>query len=246
MPALAAMRRKFVDESFSSIAKFINRELVPFLYDLRQRVDGRTIRITESTTMELADEVVIASSASALTYTLLSVERAYRIVRVKNDGAGLLTVAAFAGELVRGASSITLVQGAVAVIVPEVGESAWEVITSYVLDRTQTLTFGATPQTQTVSTAVLAIDWSAGQKHNITLGVNVTSVTFTAPQGTGNFMLLIRQDSTGGRTVAGWPSAVKWGGSSVPVITAAASAIDVVAFYYDGANYWGIISQGFG
>ena len=39
--------------------------------------------------------------------------------------------------------------------------------------------------------ATPTIDWTTRQKQEITLSANVTSITFTAPPGIGNFMLVI-------------------------------------------------------
>jgi len=80
------------------------------------------------------------------------------------------------------------------------------------------------------------IDWSTGHKHKSTLDENVT-YTFTDPPGPCNLFLRIIQDGSGTNTVT-WPASVKWPAGSAPVITTDANAEDVVAFYFDGTNYY--------
>jgi len=81
------------------------------------------------------------------------------------------------------------------------------------------------------------IDWGASLKHKSTLTGNCT-YTFTAPTGPCNLLLKVIQDATGSRT-ATWPASVKWAGGAAPTLSTAASAIDIISFYYDGTNYYG-------
>lgn len=81
------------------------------------------------------------------------------------------------------------------------------------------------------------INWGNSQKQKSTLTGNCT-YTFTAPDGPGNFMLKVIQDGTGSRTVT-WPATVKWPAGTAPTLSTAASAVDLIAFYYDGTNYYG-------
>lgn len=88
------------------------------------------------------------------------------------------------------------------------------------------------------------IDWGAGNKQKSTLTNNCT-FTFTAPDGPCNLVLGLVQDATGSRTVT-WPASVKWPASTAPVLTTTANAVDIIAFYYDGTNYYGGSSLNFG
>lgn len=88
------------------------------------------------------------------------------------------------------------------------------------------------------------INWNNGQKQKSTLTANCT-YTFTAPaSGVGNFLLRIVQNATGGWEVT-WPASVKWQGGSAPELSEDANAIDIVSFYYDGTNYYGVASLDF-
>lgn len=87
------------------------------------------------------------------------------------------------------------------------------------------------------------IDWGAGNFQKSTLTGNVT-YTFTAPDGPGRFQLLLEQDATGSRT-ATWPGTVLWPGGTAPTLSTAANSIDIITFYYDGTNYYGVESLNF-
>lgn len=84
------------------------------------------------------------------------------------------------------------------------------------------------------------IDWRRGNKQLSTLTGNAT-FTFIDPDGPCNLMFRLLQDGTGSRT-ASWPSAVKWAGGTAPTLTTTASAMDIIAFYFDGTNYHGTAS----
>lgn len=78
--------------------------------------------------------------------------------------------------------------------------------------------------------------------HNITLTANCT-LTFPTAGAGKSFMVSLKQDATGGRTVT-WPSTVvKWPGGTAPTLTTTANAIDVVSFLcVDGTNWYGFIA----
>jgi hypothetical protein len=115
----------------------------------------------------------------------------------------------------------------------------------FAIESALTATFGATPQQMETTSGRLTVDWSKGQKAKVLLSATPSRVQFLDPPGIGNFMLLIKQDSAGGRSITSWPASVKWAGGTPPTITVAANAVDVLAFYYDGSNYWGVASQDF-
>lgn len=93
------------------------------------------------------------------------------------------------------------------------------------------------------SGAAFTVNWNSGAKQKITLNNNCT-FTFTAPPGVANLLLMLAQDATGSRTVT-WPASVKWTGGSPPTLTTTASAVDIVTFFWDGTNYWGVLSPNF-
>lgn len=84
--------------------------------------------------------------------------------------------------------------------------------------------------------ATATIDWNNGQKQTALLGASST-LTFTAPQGAGSFILRLVQDATGSRTVT-WPANVKWPGKTAPTLTTTANAEDIISLYYNGTDYY--------
>lgn len=84
---------------------------------------------------------------------------------------------------------------------------------------------------------------SRSNKQKVTLTGNCT-FTFTAPNGPCNVLLRVLQDATGSRTVT-WPATVKWPAGTAPTLTTTASLMDLVAFYYDGTNFYGSASLNF-
>jgi len=88
-------------------------------------------------------------------------------------------------------------------------------------------------------TTSVTIDWTTGQKQRVTLGGN-TVISFTAPPGVSHLMLVVVQDVSGNRTPT-WPGTVKWAkGGSPPNLTNQGDSIDIVSFYFDGTNYYGV------
>ena len=87
------------------------------------------------------------------------------------------------------------------------------------------------------------VDWSNGQKQTVILGADQTC-TFTAPAGVGNFLLRVVQDATGTRTLT-WPASVKWPSGTPPALSTGANAEDIVTFYYNGTDYYGVASLNF-
>ena len=97
--------------------------------------------------------------------------------------------------------------------------------------------FSATP----TSTITLAL--TNGTVQIITLGGNVTVTMPTATSGK-SFVMMLKQDGTGSRTVT-W-STVKWAGGTAPTITSTASRLDLLSFFADGTNWYGaVISQNY-
>ena len=80
----------------------------------------------------------------------------------------------------------------------------------------------------------VTIDWSQGNTQHCVLTGNVT-FTFTNGQSGGNYRIILKQDSTGSRTVT-WPSNVRWGGTGLPTLSTAPNNTDYVGFIYNGVD----------
>ena len=87
------------------------------------------------------------------------------------------------------------------------------------------------------------ISLTNGTVQTVTLTGNCT---FTMPTATAgkSFILMIVQDSTGGRTATF--TSVKWPGGTAPTITTTATTgRDIVSFFSDGTNWYGSFIQNF-
>jgi hypothetical protein len=93
-----------------------------------------------------------------------------------------------------------------------------------------------TPYSANSSTAI-TIALTNGTVQIITLTGNATITMPTATSGK-SFIMFLKQDATGGRTVT-W-STVKWPGGTAPTITATASRQDILSFFADGTNWYGV------
>lgn len=92
-----------------------------------------------------------------------------------------------------------------------------------------------TPYTANSSTAI-TIALTNGTFQIITLTGNATITMPTATSGK-SFILLLKQDGTGSRTVT-W-STVRWPSNTAPTITSTASRQDIYSFFADGTNWYG-------
>ena len=92
-----------------------------------------------------------------------------------------------------------------------------------------------TPYSANSSTAI-TLALTNGTVQIITLTGNATITMPTATSGK-SFILLLKQDATGSRTVT-W-SSVQWPGGTAPTITSTASKQDIYSFFADGTNWYG-------
>ena len=105
----------------------------------------------------------------------------------------------------------------------------------------------------TTATGTVTLDFLVANVHDLTLTGNITLILANPPSSTkyGELKIIIRQDATGGRTVA-WPTDIWWPGAVAPVMSSGIDALDVYevitlngGLYYLGrtlANY-GAVAQ---
>lgn len=86
------------------------------------------------------------------------------------------------------------------------------------------------------SSASITLDLSQGQVQAVTLGINSTLNAPTNVQNGETFMLIVTQDSTGGRTLA-YNSAFKFPGGTVPTLSTAAGATDLLSFVAESSAF---------
>jgi hypothetical protein len=104
-----------------------------------------------------------------------------------------------------------------------------------------TFTNGYTEETVTADTSTAyTIDLANGSVQILTLTGNCT---FTFPTATAgqSFILLLKQDGTGGRTVT-WPASVEWPSATAPTITSTASKLDKFVFTAADSNWYGSVA----
>ena len=100
-----------------------------------------------------------------------------------------------------------------------------------------------TMPTAITAATITTIDLSTGNLIEVTLGANITTLTLTNPSK-GTYLIKLKQDATGSRTVS-FPGAWLWAGGTAPTVTATANKTDFVTLVYDGTNYYSTIVQNF-
>jgi len=88
----------------------------------------------------------------------------------------------------------------------------------------------------------IALDWNNSNVQSVTLGGNRT-FTFANPLTGGRYLIVLKQDGTGSRTVT-WPT-IKWRGGTAPTLTTTANKTDLITIVYDGTDYFGDSSLNF-
>jgi hypothetical protein len=95
-----------------------------------------------------------------------------------------------------------------------------------------------------VDAANISSDMALGNVKTVTLGGNRTLDNPTNLKAGATYIWIIKQDVTGGRTLA-YGSAFKWIGGSAPTLTATANAVDIISGVSDGTNIYVNIAQDF-
>lgn len=91
-----------------------------------------------------------------------------------------------------------------------------------------------------------SISWNLNtqQAARVTLGGNRTLANPTNQVAGGTYILRVIQDGTGSRTL-GYGSAYKWANGIAPTLSTAANAVDLLSFYSDGTNLYGVAQVSF-
>ena len=108
---------------------------------------------------------------------------------------------------------------------------------------------GFTQIEPTYDATATVVDFRHSNKQNLTFGSgNITNMDLYFPTASGNFVLLLKQDGTGSRTVTTWKArefdesaadgsaTVVWAGGSAPTLTTDANHVDILSFYWDADN----------
>lgn len=81
----------------------------------------------------------------------------------------------------------------------------------------------------------ITVDWSKGNTQAVTLNGS-RALVFVNGQKGGRYMLIVKQDATGSRTVK-WPASVHCPGNTPPTLTTTANRKDFISFFDDGTAY---------
>jgi hypothetical protein len=83
--------------------------------------------------------------------------------------------------------------------------------------------------------ATITFNLATSDKHSVTLGGNRTLAVSNVQVGQ-QFVILLKQDATGSRTITSWWTGISWPGGTVPTLTTAANKTDVFTFLCIAAN----------
>ena len=157
------------------------------------------------------------------------------VLKVSKGGTGAATLTGILKG--NGTSAFTAVTAPTGALV---GTTDTQTLTNKTVEA-GTFTNGYTEEVATANTSTAyTIDLAGGSVQILTLTGNCT---FTFPTATAgqSFILLLKQDGTGGRTVT-WPASVEWPGATAPTITSTASKMDKLVFTAADSNWYGSVA----
>ena len=102
-------------------------------------------------------------------------------------------------------------------------------------------TVGVNQQDLGSASGTKTVDWRQGNKAKLTKTGALTVSFGTNPLHPGNLMVIITHNGSGALTFSG----VRWPGGVAPTFSGDVGAIDIVSFYWDGTNYYGMAAFDF-
>ena len=154
------------------------------------------------------------------------------VLKVAKGGSGAATLTGILkGNGTSAFTAVTAPSGAI------VGTTDTQTLSAKTLTNPTVTNYVETPYSANSSTAI-TLDLTNGTVQIITLTGNATITMPTATSGK-SFIMFLKQDATGSRTVT-W-STVKWAGGTAPTITSTASRLDILSFFADGTNWYGVV-----
>jgi len=101
-----------------------------------------------------------------------------------------------------------------------------------------------TPVFTLADAATITPNFDNGSIQTVTLTGNRTIANPTNLKNGATYILIIKQDATGSRTVA-WGTNYKFSDGIAPTLTTTANAVDIVTFISDGTNLYGVLNTNF-
>jgi len=173
----------------------------------------------------------LSAAASGANSDITSLAGLTTALSVAQGGSGAATLTGIVKG--NGTSAFTAVTAPSGTIV---GTTDTQTLTNKTVEA-GTFTNGYTEEVNTANTSTAyTISLADGSFQVLTLTGNATITMPTATAGR-SFILLLKQDGTGSRTVT-W-STVKWPGGTAPTVTSTASKQDIYSFFADGTNWYG-------
>lgn len=110
------------------------------------------------------------------------------------------------------------------------------------IDDVQTVQFNSEIDNGSKTTDA-TITWDNAQKQKVTLTANTITLTLANPTSVGNFLLKVVNGGLATLTWAASTGSVYFPAGTDPSLTS--SGTDIVSFYYDGTNFYGVASLDF-
>lgn len=121
-------------------------------------------------------------------------------------------------------------------------QTAYEAEATNAREYTKTQNFNATTLTDGAN---ISWDLESNQVCSVTLEGNRTLDNPTNMVDGATYILIVKQDGTGSRTLA-YGTAYKWEGGTAPTLTTTATTgIDILTFISDGTSMYGMAAQDF-
>jgi hypothetical protein len=174
----------------------------------------------------------LSAAASGANSDITSLTGLTTALTVGQGGSGATTLTGIVKG--NGTSAFTAVTAPSGTIV---GTTDTQTLSAKTLTNPTVTNYVETPYSANSSTAI-TLDLANGTVQIITLTGNATITMPTATSGK-SFIMFLKQDGTGSRTVT-W-STVKWAGGTAPTITSTASRQDILSFFADGTNWYGVV-----
>lgn len=202
------------------------------------------------TTAKLADGAVTnakVDAAAAIAFSKLAALTSGNIL--VGNASNVPTSVALSGDATISNTGVLTI-AANAVVTADIANSA---VTSAKVDTTQVAVLGTAQEytrthnfnaTTLTDAANISWDLSQNQVASVTLAGNRTLSNPTNQVDGAVYILIVKQDATGGRTLA-FSSNYKFAGGSAPSLTTTASKADVLTFVSDGTNMMGVATQNF-